>query len=331
MSVSCDSFGYSADDCWHQLPPRWKWREATAVACDSKDRVYVFNRGAHPLIVFDRQGEFQDAWGEGLFIRPHGIFIGPDDSVWLTDDGDHTVRKFTTGGKLLLTLGSSGKPSDTGATTTDYRTIQRAGPPFNFPTNVALSPDGDIYVSDGYGNARIHKFSADGKLLYSWGEPGAGPGQFHVPHGVVVDKQGTVYVADRENNRIQLFAPDGKFLSEWTDLARPSRVFIDRDGNFYVTELGYRAGMWPGTTAPTPDATGGRFSIFNAKRELIARWGGGDDPTATGDFFAPHDVWVDSHGDIYVAEVTWSAGGKNGAVPADCHSLQKFTRMPLAA
>jgi hypothetical protein len=331
MNARCDTFGYKADDSWHQLPARWKWREATAVACDSQDRVYVFNRGAHPLIVFDRSGEFLDAWGEGLFIRPHGIFIGPDDSVWCTDDGDHTVRKFTTGGQLLLTLGTTGKPSDTGATSNDYRTIQRAGPPFNYPTNVALSPEGDIYVSDGYGNARIHKFSADGKLLFSWGEPGAGPGQFHVPHGIAVDKQGIVYVADRENKRIQLFTPDGKFQSEWTDLARPCRVFIDREGNFHIAELGYRAGMWPGTTAPSADATGGRFSIFNSKRELIARWGGGERPTEAGDFFAPHDVWVDSHGSIYVTEVTWSAGGKNGAVPPDCKSLQKFSRQPLAA
>ena len=119
-------------------------------------------------------------------------------------------------GRLLLTLGVSGRPSDTGATSPDYRTVQRGGPPFNYPTNVALSPEGDIYVSDGYGNARIHRFSPDGRLLHSWGQPGAGPGQFNVPHGIAIDRQGIVLVADRENSRIQRFTPDGEFIDEWT-------------------------------------------------------------------------------------------------------------------
>src|SRR5262249_5479221 len=150
-----------------------------------------------------------------IFKRAHGIFIGPDDAVYCIDDFDHTFRKFTTDGKLLMTLGTSGKPSDTGATSIDFRTIRHSGPPFHYPTDLALAPDGSLYVSDGYGNARIHKFSPDGRLLFSWGEPGDGPGQFRVPHGIAVDRQGFVYVADRENSRVQIFAPDGKYLSEW--------------------------------------------------------------------------------------------------------------------
>src|SRR5262249_26447339 len=147
-------------------------KEVAGVATDSQDRVYVFNRGDHPLMVFNRDGTFVKSWGEGLFKRPHGIIIGPDDSVYCTDDFDHTVRKFTPDGRLLMTLGTSGQPSDTGATSVDFRTILRAGPPFHYPANVALSPEGNIFVSDGYGNARIHKFSSDGRLLSSWGEPG---------------------------------------------------------------------------------------------------------------------------------------------------------------
>src|SRR5439155_3030800 len=154
---------------------------------------------------------------------------------------------------------------DTGATTLAFRTIHRPGPPFHYPTNLALSPQGEMYVSDGYGNARIHKFSPDGRLLFSWGEPGSGPGQFQIPHGIAVDLQGTVYVADRENSRIQLFSPDGKYLGEWTDVVRPCQVFIDRAENAYVAELGFRAGMWPGTTAPSADAPGGRVSIFDSR------------------------------------------------------------------
>jgi DNA-binding beta-propeller fold protein YncE len=321
----CSNFGYSADDGWAKLPAGFRWHEATAVATDSRDRVFVFSRGEVPLVIFDRDGTCITAWGKGMFVRPHGIFIGPDDSVYLTDDSDHTVRKFTAEGKLLLTLGTSGKPSDTGATSVDFRTIQRAGPPFHYPCNVALSPGGEVYVCDGYGNARIHKFTPDGRLLLSWGEPGTGPGQFRIPHGIAVDSRGIVYVADRENSRIQLFDVAGKYLSEWKDVARPCQVFIDRNDKFYVAELGYRAGMWPGTTAPSPDATGGRVSIFDREGKLLARWGGGADPTAPGDFFAPHGIWVDSRGDIYVAEVTMSAGGNKGLVSPGCHSLQKFS------
>jgi DNA-binding beta-propeller fold protein YncE len=323
----CRNFGYSPDDGWAKLPAGFRWHEATAVATDSRDRVFVFSRGEVPVVVFERDGTFISAWGKGMFVRPHGIFIGPDDAVYLTDDSDHTVRKYTPDGKLLLTLGSSGKPSDTGAASVDFRTIERAGPPFHYPCNVALAPSGEVYVCDGYGNARIHKFTPDGRLLLSWGEPGTGPGQFRIPHGIAVDSHGIVYVADRENSRIQLFDSAGKYLSEWKDIARPCEVFIDRNDKFYVAELGYRAGMWPGTTAPSPDATGGRVSIFDRDGKLMARWGGGLNPRAPGDFFAPHGIWVDSRGDIYVAEVTMSAGGNKGLVSPDCHSLQKFVRV----
>ena len=325
MSTDPRTAGYEAADHWHRLPAGFSWSEATAVATDSRDRVFVFNRGDRPIVVFNRDGSFLTSWGEGLFTRPHGITIGPDDSLYCTDDSDHTVRKFTPDGKLVLTLGTSGRPSDTGTTSIDYRGIVRAAGPFNYPTNVAVAPGGELYVSDGYGNARIHAFAPDGRLLRSWGEPGDGPGQFRVPHGIAVDRDGTVYVADRENSRVQMFDPEGNYLREWADIARPCQVFIAGD-RVYVAELGYRAGMWPGTTAPTPAATGGRVSVFDREGKLLARWGGGDDPCAAGDFFAPHDVCVDSRGDVYVAEVTRSAGGNRGLVSPDCHSLQKFTR-----
>lgn len=325
ITGNCEDFGYKADDQWAKLPAGWGWKEVAAVAVDSRDRVYVFNRGDHPVMVFDRDGTFLFAWGEGLFLRPHGIFIGPDDSVFCTDDLGHTIRTYTPEGKLLATLGPSGVASDTGATSMDYRTIVRAGPPYHYPTNLAIAPDGSLYVSDGYGNARVHRFSANGQLLFSWGEPGSGPGQFHLPHGIAVDREGIVYVADRENSRIQLFTPDGTYRGEWTDVARPCQVFVE-DDRVYIAEVGFLAGMWPGTSAPGPDAPGGRVSVFDRGGTLMARWGGGRNPCAPGDFFAPHGIWVDRHGDIYVAEVVWSAGGSRGVVPPTCHALQKFTR-----
>jgi DNA-binding beta-propeller fold protein YncE len=324
--VGAAAFTFEANADWAQCPPGYHWPEVAGVACDSQDRVFVFNRGGHPVVVFDRDGTFLFSWGEGTFARPHGITIGPDDSVYCTDDFDHTVRKFTPEGKLLMTLGTSAKPSDTGATSTDFRTIRHSGPPFHFPTNLALAPGGDLYISDGYGNARIHCFTADGKLKFSWGEPGGGPGQFRIPHGIAVGRDGTVYVADRENSRIQLFRPDGTYIAEWA-VARPCQVTLDGAGNVYVAEVGYLAGMWPGTVAPTPDPTGGRVSIFDSGGRLLARWGGGKHPTAPGDFYAPHDIRLDAHGDIYVGEVVWSAGASRGLISPDCHSLQKFTRV----
>jgi DNA-binding beta-propeller fold protein YncE len=324
--VGFGGFTYSAHDDWEKRPAEFEWIEVSAVAIDSQDRVYVFNRGTCPVIVFDRDGSVLDSWGAGKFARAHGITIGPDDAVYCVDDLDHTVSKYTRDGQLLLKLGTSGQPSDTGATSIDFRTIRYAGPPFYFPTNLALSLEGEIYVADGYGNACIHKFAPDGRLLLSWGSPGVGPGEFRVPHGIAVDTVGNIFVADRENCRIQVFSPQGEFLSEMTDIARPCQVSFDASGNLYVAELGFRAGIWPGTPAPPPDATGGRISIFSSRGELLSRWGGGNNPTSPGDFFAPHDICIDSRGDVYVAEVVMSAGGNRGLVSATCHTLQKFVR-----
>jgi DNA-binding beta-propeller fold protein YncE len=325
--VGQEPFRYQVLPAWEQLPPGWSFGEVAGVATDSRDRVYVFNRGQHPVIVFDRDGKFLTSWGEGLFARAHGLFIGPDDGVYCTDDLDHTVRKFTTEGKPLLTLGRSGCPSETGIAGNDYRTIQRGGPPFNRPTNLALARDGALYITDGYGNARVHKFSPDGRLLFSWGEPGSGPGQFNLPHGIAVDREERVLVADRENSRIQIFDARGRFQEEWTDVARPMQVFLDHQDRVFVVEVGFRAGLFPWTVAPA-DPVGARLSVFDCNGKLLARWGGGDRPWDPGNFYAPHDLWIDSHGELYVGEVVWSAGGNRGLVPADCHALQKFVRQP---
>src|SRR5262249_3512299 len=167
VPVGSGKFRYEALVRWEQLPDGWSFHEVAAVATDSRDRVYVFNRGKHPLIVFDCDGRFLTSWGETIFLRAHGIFIDAEDHLWCTDELDHTVRKFTTDGKLLLTLGTSGKPSDTGVVGIDYRTIRAGGPPFNRPTNLAIAPDGTLLVTDGYGNSRVHHFTADGKLIAS--------------------------------------------------------------------------------------------------------------------------------------------------------------------
>ena len=141
-----------------------------------------------------------------------------------------------------------------------------------------------MYVADGYGNARVHRFDPQGKLIGSWGEPGAGPGQFHVPHGIAIGRDGTVYVADRENCRVQLFDLAGRYLAEWPDIARPCQVCVDAEDRVFVAELGFRAGMFPGNEPPGDHPPGGRLSIFDRHGKLQARWGGGDNPCSPGDF-----------------------------------------------
>lgn len=311
---------YRPLDAWHQVPADIPMGEAVGVAVDSQDRVFVFNRGRHPVMVFDADGTFLSCWGEGDFQRPHGIHIDPEDVLYLTDDQGHCIHKCTPEGERLGMFGSPGVPSDTGVVDANYRTLQQPAGPFNLPTNVTFSSDGEMYVSDGYGNCRVHCYAATGELQLSWGEPGCDEGQFHLPHGIAVDSQDRVVVADRENSRLQFFTRAGEFCEQWTDVVRPCNVFVTSDGNLFVAEMGWHAG----TSQPRPDEAGGRVSVFAPDGVLLSRWGGGLNPYAAGDFIAPHDIWVDRQGGVYVAEVTLSAGVSRGLVTADCATLQKF-------
>ncbi len=322
--VGAGDFQYRPVPGWETMPDNWKFVDVAGIAVDSQDRLFVFNRGGHPIIVFDRDGNFLSSWGEGDFVRPHGLHIGSDDMVYATDDNGHTVRKYTPEGELVMALGD-GTPSDTGMRDFDYRQITHGGDPFRYPTNIALTPDGSIYVTDGYGNARVHKFSAEGELQLSWGGPGEGPGEFNLPHGIALDSAGRVYVADRENSRVQIFSAQGEFITEWTHLSRPMQVFIDSADNVFVAEVGRKAGLFPWQEAG-PNPSGGRVTVLTTDGEIVTRWGNGDNPGTPGDFFAPHDICVDSEGSIYVGEVVWAAGGRDGMVPATCPALHKFVR-----
>lgn len=315
---------------WERLPEGWSFVEVAGVATDSKDRVYVFCRGAHPVIVFDREGRFLNAWGEGLFAIPHGIFIDAQDTLYLADSGDHTVRKFAPDGRLLMTLGKRGVGSDTGFRL-DHSPVRFAGDPFNRPTNAAVLPNGDFYVADGYGNARVHKFAADGTLLFSWGEPGSGPGQFNLPHGIAVDSAGTVYVADRENSRIQIFSPTGEYLRSWEWLNRPDDIFIDTQDNLYIAELGFEVSRKSPPHyrfmehAPIGHSRIARVSICDPEGRVQLQVGG-EEAVLPGNFIAPHGIWADSHGDFYVGEVIVASGAVKRFAPLTCHAFQKFQR-----
>src|SRR6478736_6967432 len=267
---------YRVVENWATLPAGWNLTDVASVAVDSKDRVYVFNRGEHPMVVLNRDGPFIKSWGEGLFRRAHGLHIDAHDNLYCTDDGDHTVRRCTTDGKIDLTIGIPGKPAPF-----------MSGEPFHRCTHTALSPKGDIYVSDGYGNARVHKFSPAGKLLMSWGESGTEPGQFNLVHNISCDPDGWVYVADRENHRIQVFDGNGRYEAQFNNLHRPCGIFMP----YCTCPICYVGELGPATrTNRNYPNLGPRVSIIDNKGNLLARIGGQHPGTGPEDYLGPHGV-----------------------------------------
>ena len=283
--MSSGSFKFEVVEGWGRGPEGYEMGGVVpGVAVDSQDRVYVARRSPPAILVYDDQGRFLQSWGEDVLSSPHLLWIGSDDQVYCADSDNHTVRKFSAGGEVLQTLGTPDAP----------------GPPdrpFNRPTRAMRSQSGDLFVADGYGQFRVHRLSPDGQVLSSWGEEGQGPGQFALPHSLWVDdRRARVMVMDRENNRIQIFDFEGVYMGEWIDVEMPMDMYIDQDDVVYVSE------------APS------RISIFSPDGELLSRWG--EDGSAPGQFEdAPHAIWLDSRGDMYVAEV------------ATIHNrIQKFAR-----
>lgn len=304
--VSGENFG--------NLPKGWVYREGTACAVDSKDNVYVFNRGGHPVIVFDGDGKFLNSWGDGIFNNPHAITIGPDDSVYCVDAGDHTVRKFTTDGELLMTIGEKDKPSP-----------PMSGKPFNRPTHLAVDPrNGDLYIADGYSNARVHKYTSDGRYVTSWGESGTDDGQFNIVHNIAMSADGRIYIGDRENHRVQVFDADGNHQATWDNMSKAAAVCVDyrKTGLVYVGE--YFAGIASNNIG---QRLGPRVSIYDLEGKLLTRLSEesyGDEP---GRFYSPHGIDVDSRGNIYVADVAYSEYGRNMDPPRELRSMQKLVKL----
>ena len=283
---------------WPILPEGEVLGSVAGVGVDSRGNVFVFHRAgrtwpdsdvleltpiARPTIdVFDgRSGALLTRWGAKLFAMPHGLTIDDHDNVWLTDVALQQVYKYSHDGQLLLTLGERGVAgNDAGH--------------FNRPTAVAVAPDGSFYISDGYRNTRVMKFSADGKFLFQWGTKGSGPGQFDLPHGIALDAAGKVYVADRSNLRIQVFDASGHFLSQWSgsQLGRPYAIALDQHGNAYIADGGDQPQAPPDRSAwveVSPDGT---------PLTRIGRFGNYD-----GQFEMAHSIAVDANGAIYVGDI----------------------------
>jgi len=289
-TVGTGKYTYSVVEDWARLPADESFGAVSAMATDSQDRVYGFQRKDPPVVIFDRDGKFLSSWGNGTFLLAHGIYI-ENDIVYLTDRDSSVCFVYTLDGKPIQMLGRHGVHSDTGCERAGDL-VPRAAGPFNYPAELVPGPGGDLYVADGYRNARVHRFAEDGALKFSWGEPGkTESGQFHLPHSLVV-RDGLVYVCDRENHRLQVFDTDGKFVTMWTDLQQPMDISVDKEGIFYISE-----GKAGGASA--------RVSILNRDGEVLSRF----NCRSSG-----HGSWVDSHGDIYVA-----LGGNPGG-------MDKFVR-----
>jgi DNA-binding beta-propeller fold protein YncE len=275
-TVGTGNYTYTVIQDWAKLPPGETFAMVSAVATDSQDRVYAFQRKDPPIVVFDRDGNYLNSWGNGAFLFAHGISIA-NDTVYLTDRDSSVCLMYTLDGKPIQMLGRHGEHSDTGCERPGDL-VPRAAGPFNYPTELVPDAAGDLYVSDGYRNARVHRFSPHGELKFSWGEPGkTAPNQFHLPHSLLVH-DGRVYVCDRENHRLQLFNTDGEYLTMWTDIQRPMDISVDREGVLYVSE-------------GSVDGSSARVSVLSTEGEVLARF----DCRGPG-----HGSWVDSHGDLYV-------------------------------
>lgn len=289
--------GYHVVHGWPELPEGRVLGSAAGVAVNGKDEVFVFHRAgrtwseplptdpitASTIAVFDGQtGRLLREIGAGVFAMPHGISVDRDGNLWATDVALHQVIKLATDGRVLMTLGTRGEPEDDGRH-------------FNRPTQVGFAADGTILVADGYRNTRIARFSADGRFLGQWGTPGKGPGQFNTPHGIAIDAAGKVYVADRNNDRVQVFSPEGQLLAIWASpqIGRPYGIALLGPDRFGIADGGEQPTSGPDRSALViVDGTGRVI-------ERIGRYGNQD-----GQFRMAHHLASDRHGAIYVVDIT---------------------------
>jgi len=277
-TVGTGKYTYELIENWGKLPAGDTFGMVSAIATDSQDRVFAFQRKEPPMLIFDRDGNLTDSWGNGSFEFAHGIHIA-DDVVYVTDRNTSVCIMYTLDGKPIQMLGRHGVHSDTGCENPGDL-VPRAAGPFNYPAELVPSPSGDLYVADGYRNSRVHRFSNDGQLKKSWGVPGkSGPNEFHLPHSLLIDGDNVV-VCDRENDRIQVFGLDGDFKEIWDDIQRPMDISMDTDGNYMISE-GQRDNS-------------ARISILDKKGGVLSRF----ECRGSG-----HGSWIDSRGDIYLAGI----------------------------
>jgi DNA-binding beta-propeller fold protein YncE len=288
---------YSLFPNWAQLPEGITIGQVSGVGVASNGDVFVFHRAERiwageeltldlipspTIFVLDNEtGNLIQWWGADMFVMPHGLTIDKDDNLWLTDVGLHQVFKFDRDGNLLMTLGERGVSGNDKSH-------------FNMPTDVAVASDGSFYVSDGYGNSRVVKFSPDGTYIISWGSFGTRSGQFNTPHSIALDSQGNVYVADRGNARIQIFNENGEYLSEIKNesIGRPWAIRFDDEGNLFVVDGGDQNQFFPDRS---------RILKLDLNVNILSSFGSYGNKA--GQFIWPHTVAIGNNGELFVGEV----------------------------
>jgi sugar lactone lactonase YvrE len=260
------------------LPPGFEWDQVASVAVDARNHLYVLHRGDTPFIEFDPDGRFVRSFGEGLFMRAHSLTLDGDDHFWVTDVGAHTVMQLDRDGGVLMTLGTPGEAGDWDETAGSRR--------FDQPTDVAIGPDGSVFVTQGHGRAepKVLKFDAAGRYLRSWGERGTHPWQFAVAHSIAIDEDGLVYVADRENRRIQIYDLEGNFLRGWNYRGMACSLTLAADGYLYLV-------------------TGFDGQVVKLDRRGSIAGVQGRPGEGAGEYGEAHDIAVNGRGEIFVADV----------------------------
>ncbi len=262
---------YTPVEGFFHLPPDMNFGEVAGVALDHRGHIFVFNRGLHPIIEFNQDGQFIRTLAQGMVGSAHGLRIDDHDNLWITDVATHTVLRLNQEGHVTMVLGRMNTSGETDAL-------------FNQPTDVAFGPAGEIFVTDGYGNSRVVKFDRDGNFVKSWGSKGNAPGEFNLPHTIVIDKHNLVYVGDRENQRIQIFDLNGNFLKEWKHVGAPWGLDIAKDGTLFMA-----------------DGYANRVLQLNADGKIIGTLG--RPGKKAGQFLFAHSVTIGPDGALYVSEI----------------------------
>ncbi len=287
---------YEVDAAFFQRPANLAWGDMSGIALDAKGQIWLATRAEVPVQVFDANGQFVRAWGKGLLHTSHFIRIDHEGMIWLADVTQHVVFRCTPEGQVLLQIGT---PNEPGCDETHL----------NLPTDMAISPSGDVFVADGYGNARIAHFDRQGKFVKQWGKVGTGPGEFSFPHSIVMDSQGRLYVADRNNNRIQVFDQNGQFLAEWRNLLVPWGLYVTqgKHGGDEIWACGSSPMAWRDEDVllgcPPKDQLVMKFDTTGRVLQLWTFPKGEEGKEKPGELNWLHAVAVDAQGNLFVGDI----------------------------
>jgi sugar lactone lactonase YvrE len=283
---------YEVDTNWPQKPANIKWDAVPGVVLDQKGHIWISTRFKPQVQEYDANGRFLRGWGDEIIKTMHYLRFDNEGNIWVADCGRHVMRKFTQSGKLLMTLGTLDEPGE------DEKHL-------NAPTDIAITPTGEMFVSDGYGNTRIVHFDPKGRFIKAWGSRGVGPGQFTLPHSIAIDSAGRLYVADRSNVRVQIFDQNGKFLDQWRNIVLPWGLCVTEKDEIWVCGSSPMQLLKSDASvgAPPKDQL---IMKFNPQGKLLQLWAipkGMDGREKTGELNWVHGIALDSQGNLFLGDI----------------------------